>query len=417
MLLSLFTVSTFLTILTFALFVLTCAFYTCLRPVGKSQIADRDLPFVSILVPARNEEGKIGRCLDSLLKQNYPNFEIIVIDDRSVDGTAAVIQSYAARDARIKKVNGKDTPPGWTGKCNALAHAVGYASGDWFFFTDADTFHHPNSIRDAVSHGIQNKADLVSFMPMQELGSFWEQVLMPTLLGSFLLGDPFHSVNDPHANKAYAYGQYVIARRSSYLAVGGHQSVRDEILEDHALARVFKAKGYKILVADGKTLYSVRMYTDLESMWLGWTKNLYSLIESRVPNLFAVLLVINGTILYPFVQTIVLAKLYLNGVPPATLALLAAPVAIQLLIAFLWYRLTSEHHAGIDLRHFFLFPFGALAVSILYIHAAYLVLTGSQVNWKGRRYTVNTSRTIQAPDGQVRDTALDVALAKESADI
>lgn len=417
MLFSLFMVSTFLTILTFALFVLTCAFYSFLRPVAKSQAPDRDLPFVSVLVPARNEEGKIGRCLDSLIKQDYPNFEVIVIDDRSVDGTAAVIQSYAAQDPRIKPVSGKDTPPGWTGKCNALAHAVGYASGDWFFFTDADTFHQPNSIRDAVSHGISNKADLVSFMPMQELGSFWERVLMPTLLGSFLLGDPFHSVNDPEAGKAYAYGQYVIARRSSYLAVGGHQSVRDEILEDHALARVFKAKGYKILVADGKTLYSVRMYTDLESMWLGWTKNLYSLIESRVPNLFAVLLVINGTILYPFVQTLVLTQLYLNGEPPATIALLAAPVAVQLVIAFLWYRLTSEHHAGIDLRHFFLFPFGALAVSILYIHAAYLVLTGSQVNWKGRRYTVNTSRTIQAPNSQGLDASLDVALAKESADL
>jgi len=417
MLVSLFMVSTFLTILTFALFLLTCAFYTFLRPVAKSQTPDRELPFVSVLVPARNEEGKIGRCLESLLKQNYPNFEVIVIDDRSIDGTAAVIQSYAARDSRIKPVNGKDTPPGWTGKCNALAHAVGYASGDWFIFTDADTFHHPNSIADAVSHGITNKADLVSFMPMQELGSFWERLLMPTLLGSFLLGDPFHAVNDPLAERAYAYGQYVITRRSSYLAVGGHQSVRDEILEDHALSRVFKGKGYKILVADGKTLYSVRMYTDLESMWLGWTKNLYSLIESRVVNLFAVLLVINGTILYPFVQAVLLFQLYVAGESPGTIGLLAAPVVVQLMIAFLWYRLTSEHHAGIDSRHFFLFPLGAVAVSILYIHAAYLILTGSQVSWKGRRYTVNTSRTIQAPDSQGLDAGLDVALAKETADV
>jgi chlorobactene glucosyltransferase len=409
-------VNTFLTILTFALFVLTCAFYRFLRPVSKSELPDKDLPFVSILVPARNEEGKIGRCLESLIKQNYPNFEVIAIDDRSVDGTASIIQSYAAKDARIKLVKGKDTPPGWTGKCNALAHAVGYASGDWFIFTDADTFHHANSIRDAVSHGITNRADLVSFMPMQELGSFWERLLMPTLLGSFLLGDPFHSVNDPKAARAYAYGQYIIARRNSYLAVGGHQSVRDEILEDHALSRVFKAKGYKILVADGKTLYSVRMYTDLESMWQGWTKNLYSLIESRVGNLFAVLLVINGTILYPFVQAIALAQLYLAGESPATLELLAIPVVLQLLIAFLWYRLTSEHHAGIDAKHFFLFPLGALAVSILYVHAAYLVLTGSQVNWKGRRYTVNTSRTIQAPHSEGLESGLDVALAKEPAE-
>lgn len=417
MLVTLFMASTFLTILTFELFVLTCAFYKILCPVAKSELPDRELPFVSILVPARNEEGKIGRCLASLLKQDYPNFEVIAIDDRSTDGTAAIIESFARNDSRIKLVKGKDTPPGWTGKCNALAHAVGYASGDWFVFTDADTFHHPNSVRDAVSHGLSRKADLVSFMPMQELGSFWERLLMPTLLGSFLLGDPFHTVNDADANRAYAYGQFVITRRSSYLAVGGHQSVRDEILEDHALARVFKAKRYRILVADGKTLYSVRMYTDLKSMWQGWTKNLYSLIEARVGNLFGALFVINSTILYPFLLVGVICHLYFTGTSLFWLELLAAPVAFQLLTAFLWYRLTSEHHAGIDWKHFFLLPLGSLAVSVLYVHAAYLVLSGGQVNWKGRRYTVNTSRTIQAASRKSHDQALDVALAKETADV
>src|SRR5262249_43004400 len=160
---------------------------------------------------------------------------------------------------QVKFVKGKDAPSGWIGKCNALAHAVGYASGAWFLFTDADTCHTPNSVRDAVSYAIKNEVDLISFVPMQELGSFWERLLMPVLLSSFLVGDPFHAVNNPKRKLAYAYGQYILCRRSSYLAIGGHQSVRDEIVEDHAIARVFKQKGYKICVADGKTLYSVRM--------------------------------------------------------------------------------------------------------------------------------------------------------------
>ena len=123
-----------------------------------------------------------------------------------------------------------------------------------------------------LAYALNNKAELVSFVPVQELGSFPEKLIMPVLLSSFLLGDPFHSVNDSISKRAYAYGQYIVCRRSSYLATGGHQRVRDEIVEDHALARVFKENGYKICVADGKTLYRVRMYTNLETLWLGLDK-------------------------------------------------------------------------------------------------------------------------------------------------
>jgi chlorobactene glucosyltransferase len=395
------------------LLLLTYAFYRFLRHVPASGIPDRDLPFVSVLVPARNEELKIGRCLKSLLEQNYPNFEVIVIDDRSTDRTGEIIQSFASKDKRIKFVHGKDAPSGWIGKCNALAHAVGYASGDWFVFTDADTYHRPNSIRDSVSYAIDNKADLVSFVPLQELGSFWERLVMHILLSSFLIGDPFHTVNDPEAERAYAYGQYILCRRSSYLAVGGHQSVRDEIVEDHAIARVFKEKAYKILVADGKPLYSVRMYTDLESMWQGWTKNLYSLIDSRVFNLVAILAVVYCVLLYPLVELVIVGKMFMSGDSFASMQSLVGLVALQFVMLAAWFRKTSDHHAGIKWHHFFLLPIGAFAVTALYLHAAYLVLTGSQVNWKGRRYTVNTSKTIQP----IANQSFDVAIGQEGSEI
>ncbi len=396
-----------------ALFLLTYAFYKFLQSTPASQLGDRELPFVSVLVPARNEEAKIGRCLESLIKQDYPNFEIIVIDDRSEDKTGEIIESYAKNDARIRFVKGKDAPEGWIGKCNALAHAVGYASGDWFIFTDADTYHQPNSIRDSVSYALTTKSDLVSFVPLQELGSFWERLVMPVLLSSFLLGDPFHSVNDPESARAYAYGQYIICRRSSYLALGGHQSVRDEIVEDHAIARVFKEKGYKIAVADGKLLYRVRMYTDRESLWQGWTKNLYSLIDSRIGNLLLILTLINCTVVFPYVQILIVANLFISGESLASLANLLALIAAQFIILGFWFCKTSDHLTGISWRNFFILPFGSLAVTVLYFHAAYLVLSGSQVNWKGRKYTVNTSKTIQALPKQHLDTALDAVIGNE----
>jgi len=405
---SIFLVSTLLIL---GLFGLTCAFYALLKPVERSEFEDKNLPFVSVIIPARNEEAKIARCIDSVLKQNYPNFEVVIIDDRSTDSTGQIIAEFAAKDKRIKSVQGKDAPDGWIGKCNALAHAVGYASGDFFIFTDADTYHHPNSLRDSVSYAITNKIDLISFVPVQELGSFWERLVMPVLLSSFLLGDPFHTVNDPEAERAYAYGQYILCRRSSYHAIGGHQSVRDEIVEDHAIGRVFKEKGYKIAVADGKTLYSVRMYTDFESLWQGWTKNVYSLIDSKIFNLVFILVMLNTILLVPYLELAWVIAEWYEGDVSGNLMRLTSLVAVQWIIFGFWWRKTTEHHAGVDWRHFFLIPFGGIAVSCLYIHSAYLVLFGAQVNWKGRQYVVNKHKTIR------HDAELENAKLRDASDV
>ena len=354
------------------------------------------MPFLSVIVPARNEELKIRRCLQSLLNQDYPNYEIIVIDDRSTDNTGQIIQEMARQDNRITFVEGKTLPDGWIGKCNALAHAVGYASGDWLLFTDADTCHGPHSLTDSLSYALTEGADMISFVPVQELGSFWERVIMPVLLGSFLVGDPFHTINDTNSTRAYAYGQFILIRRSTYQAVGGHQSIRDEIVEDHALGRVVKDKGFRILVADGKSLYSVRMYTDLQSLWHGWTKNLYSLIECRPVNLVLVLGLINACTLMPFIQLFVLTGMYWSGVDSVFLLRCATLLALEFMTLIAWYKKITQHFDGVSFRHFFLLPLGSLGVTLLYLHSAYLVINGSSVNWKGRHYTVNTSKTIKS---------------------
>jgi hypothetical protein len=187
-----------------------------------------------------------------------------------------------------------------------------------------------------------------------------------------------------------------MVRRTSYLAIGGHQSVRDEIVEDHAIGRVFKEKGYKILVADGKTLYSVRMYTDLESMWQGWTKNLYSLIDSSVIHLVLIIMMINMTVLVPWIQLAAVVSRWMSGDYSPTLTILTELVSLQLITLGVWWRLGQEHRTGTNWLGYFTLPFGGIAVTVLYIHAAYLVLSGTQVNWKGRKYRVNTHKTIES---------------------
>lgn len=404
------------TFLILGMFGLTAVFYNLLKQVESSKLKDSQLPFISVVIPARNEEGKIGRLLESLAKQDYPNFEVVVVNDRSTDRTGDIIADYAQKYERIKLIQGSDAPPGWIGKCNAILHAVSKVSkkGDdqWYIFTDADTYHHPNSLKDAVSYALENNLDLLSFIPVQELGSFPERLVMPVLLSGFLLGDPFHTVNDPEAERAYAYGQYIVCKRTSYEAMGGHESVRDEIVEDHAIARVFKEKGCKIGVADGKNLYSVRMYTDLKSMWLGWTKNLYSLIDSKISNLAFLLFLLNTVVVFPLFELAWVIAEWTQGEVNTNLIRLTALVAVQYITLFLWYKQCSEHHRGIDWRHFFLTPFGTLTLTCLYLHSAYLVLFGEEVNWKGRRYVVSTKKTID-PDAGAMDKGKLMADARD----
>ncbi len=405
------------TFLILGMFGLTAVFYNLLKQVDSSNLKTSELPFISVVIPARNEETKIGRLLESLAKQDYPHFEVVVVNDRSTDRTGDIIADYAQKYERIKLVQGSDAPPGWIGKCNAILHAVSKVSkkGDdqWYIFTDADTYHHPNSLKDAVSYALENNLDLLSFIPVQELGSFPERLVMPVLLSGFLLGDPFHTVNDQEAERAYAYGQYIICKRKSYEAMGGHESVRDEIVEDHAIARVFKERGFKIGVADGKSLYSVRMYTDLKSMWLGWTKNLYSLIDSKISNLVFLLFLLNTVVVFPLFELAWVIAEWTQGEVNTNLIRLTALVAVQYITLFLWYKQCSEHHRGIDWRHFFLTPFGTLTLSFLYMHSAYLVLFGEEVNWKGRRYVVSTKKTID-PDANAMDKGKLMADAKNN---
>ncbi|MBY0356777.1 MAG: glycosyltransferase family 2 protein [Candidatus Obscuribacterales bacterium] len=376
---------------------LTFLFFHYFRRLKTESLPEKYLPFVSVVVPARNEEGKIERCLESLARQNYPRYEVIAIDDRSDDRTGEIIRGIARKYPHVKYVAGTNAPPpGWVGKCNALVQAVDHVKGEWLLFTDADTCHTPESLRYALSYSVKNKAELISFMPVQELGSFWERVVMPVLLGSFLCGDPLNTINEHTNERAYAYGQYILVRRDVYEAVGGHYSVFDQILEDISLARAVKAKGYHILSADGQLLYKVRMYTDLQSLWNGWTKNLYALIECRVLFLVLVLGLVNTAIFMPFVSAGIVAARMLHGDFSEQTCLLSGLVVCQLALLLAWYLRTAQHYEGVSLKHFFLLPLGSVTMSLLYLHSAYLVLSGKKVNWKGRRYVVNTSKSIES---------------------
>lgn len=235
------------------------------------------LPKISIIVPARNEEKNIDNCLDHLANQTYPNVEIIVVDDRSTDKTPDLLKKHNVKGVRIEKL-----PTGWTGKNHAMFTGAKAASGDWLLFTDADTTHRPESVQTAVACALENDIDFLTLAPETESKSFWEKTVQPLAVGSLALWFNPEKVNDPNSGVVLANGQYILIKKSVYEKVGGNESVKNEVVEDVALAKKVKAAGFTIRFLNGTLLYSTRMYSSLKEIKTGWTRIFTYLFEKKL---------------------------------------------------------------------------------------------------------------------------------------
>jgi glycosyltransferase involved in cell wall biosynthesis len=225
---------------------------------------------VSVIVPARNEEASLGTCLESLVAQTGAPFEIIVVDDHSTDRTHQIAESF--QGVRVVEVG--LLPDGWTGKNNAVTTGARHAQGQWLLFTDADTVHLPGSLAGAVKEAEENHAELLSYSPEQSAVTFWEMATLPVVFAELARQYPPAKVSDPASPLAAANGQYILIRRDTYDAFGGHAAVAHDILEDVALARAVKSSGRKIRFRYAPTAVRTRMYRNCRQLRDGWTKNL-----------------------------------------------------------------------------------------------------------------------------------------------
>lgn len=234
-------------------------------------------PTITAIVPARNEEANIACCVRSLAAQPEIG-EIIVVNDQSTDCTGKIL-SELVREIPTLLVRETDcVPPGWLGKANALALGAEAARGEWLLFTDADTTHLPGAAARALADARTHDAALASYSPEQECRTWWEKVLIPFVFCRLSQLYSFDRVNDPQSPDAAANGQFLMIRREVFELVGGPSSVRSEVLEDVALARIVKAASHRIYFAPGHGIVRTRMYTSFRAMWEGWTKNLYLLV-------------------------------------------------------------------------------------------------------------------------------------------
>lgn len=225
-------------------------------------------PEVSVIVPARNEQDCLADCLHSLVEQQGPSYEIIVVDDHSSDNTRRIAQQFP-----VRVISADPLPVGWSGKCNAVWTGAKAAKGKWLLFTDADTRHAPNSIASGMEEAARTGAALLSYSPKQEVHSVAERALMPVIFAELAATYRPKEVSDPNFPAAAANGQYLLIRRDAYEAVGGHAAVAGAILEDVALAKLAKRAGYRLQFRQSDVV-STRMYRSFPQMWQGWTKNL-----------------------------------------------------------------------------------------------------------------------------------------------
>ncbi len=255
-------------------------------------------PFVSVLVPARNEEVRIHACVGSLLAQDYANYELLVLDDRSEDATPQILDNIGLREngKKHRRIHGEELPPGWIGKNWACHQLAQNARGEFLLFTDADTIHKPGALQAVVAHALDTRADLLSAWPQQLTGTWSEKVVIPIIhlaglalfphpLIPWLQSDPVRAQKLPqgflHA-LGIANGQVIFFRRSAYDAIGGHAAVRDHLVEDVALGRAMTRRigeGMRLVNCDGSELIDCRMYRSFRELWEGFTKNAWPAFE------------------------------------------------------------------------------------------------------------------------------------------
>lgn len=343
--------------------------------LGPDAPVEPGLPRLVVVVPARDEARNIVACVESVRASDHPDLALVVFDDGSTDGTAALARQAGAV---VVDGGGGPLPAGWKGKPWALERARAHLpAADWLVFVDADVRLHPGALSRIHSWALQAQADLVSGFGKLEMGSFWEHVVQPSVGGLILAGNDLATVNDDaRRDKVIANGQLILVRRAAYDAVGGHAAVRDDILDDIGLARAFSGAGHRVRALMLRELFRCRMYTGLGELWHGWTKNLYPGMEFKL----GVVALVVGLVLVEFLTPYALP---FWALATGDTLLLGASLALLGLIHGV--RAWMDRLFDQPLRYGLLQPLGAAVLVGLLVDSVIRTRAGTRT-WKGRVY-------------------------------
>ncbi len=351
-----------------------------LRRKNYPKIPDSDLPFVSVLIPARNEEHNISQIVNSLLVQDYPSYEVIVLNDNSEDKTGELLMEIQRSHPELKILSGKPLKKGWTGKCFACKQLYDASTGEYILFTDADTLHNSNSLRDSITIALNRNADMVTLFPKMTMVTFAEKLIMPMLWFTVMLLLPFYFVDKKGFVKfSIGIGPFMLFKKSAYAAIGGHDSVKNAIVEDVWLARKIKEHGMQLIVEDGQHMLSVRMYRSFGEIWNGFSKNIFAGFEFSSTALFSVNLLYFLLFFIPFLLFYIQLSLQFS------LNLMLVLTGFQVLILYFTRAIISARFK-LGFISTLLHPIGVLSVPVIAMNSWRWIKAGAGAKWKGRVY-------------------------------
>jgi chlorobactene glucosyltransferase len=355
------------------------------------------LPKVSVILPARNEERYIARCLDSLLGQDYTNFEIIAINDSSTDGTGEIMKAYAANDLRVMHIDASPKPEGWTGKNWACYQGYLQARGELLMFTDADSKHLPSTMSLAVGHLISENLEALTAVPRLICNDFWTKMTLPALATFLHTRFSPIRVNDPNTKTGYFFGSFFIITRSTYEAVGTHEGVKEELVEDGALGGKVKASKFRMKMVRGESHIDAVWARDLPTLWQGLRRLMIPVYYQDKVDAYMMAMAVFFILFAPFVflpylpivaatsfagNTISPSFQILFGLQMSAIALIMITTAVQCRLAIFESPLYA-----------FAAPLSGALISLSFMSAiADAKKRKGAVSWRDREYIVNKTQ-------------------------
>jgi len=338
----------------------------------------KPLPLISVLLPARNEEKNIKRCVCSLLKQNYSLLEIIVLDDNSNDRTFEIAKELSQRDKKIQIIRGEKLPSGWNGKNWACHQLSQKAKGEWLLFTDADTIHKPHSISTALAAAQNSHSVFVTCVPGLIAKTWSEKLYMSIIHFAFVALLPFKLINySKNSRIPVGIGPFMLIKKDFYFSCGGYEVLKKEIVDDMALAKVVMENGGKISVIDGTKFMDVRFYTSFKEVWNGFSKNSYEAIGGHPHYVAGIFFVCYFLFIYPYLAFWGAIESHQNYSFP-----LCQIIVISLIKLILALRFNTSILYGL------LHPLSVIFALLILLNSLRLSIFKKRFEWKERLYPI-----------------------------
>lgn len=368
-------------ILGFALIGIVHAIYNlvfCLKPSARPNHISPDFGLVTVMIPARNEEKVIEKCLRSLLRQDYPHLQVIIYNDLSTDKTGEIADRLAHESQRIEVMHGTHLPKGWVGKNHGCHQMSKSAKGNWLLFGDSDTVYEPDAITRALVTAKDHGLEFLSFMPRFDNVSFGERALLPMFYFLLFALFPVAQISrHPSPQIVAANGSFILIKQSLYESIGGHEAIKDKVLEDVLMARRIKSLGHKVGYGNGVELYSAHVYDTIWGIWEGFSKNSFALFNWNYAQAISFIFFDFLICVLPFV--LILWSIYMHQ--PLILFVSLLTAGLHLFTMLLVSVSLKQGLLGV-----LAFPVSNFLAGCVVFNSMFRVATGKGLTWKGRSY-------------------------------